>query len=146
MAEYNILIVCTFTYVSFVKTYIFLFFRFLIKKGTGIDLTRRPLLVIIHTKLQVNWFYLISINLGVKFLYQINEITGCFFRSDISNIYPKRFLGNFWIIPRIYKCEAFPESFKFVNQICILNQFFVTVSSNILNPEKNHLVCRQNFW
>ena len=73
-----------------------------------------------------------NINLRVNSLYRINEITGCFLCRDISGIdskrfwsnfriisgiYLKRFWGNFRIIPQIYKCEAFAEPFKFVNQL-----------------------------
>ena len=60
---------------------------------------------------------------------------GCFFCRDISSIYSKRFWSNFRIIPRIYKCEAFAEPFKFINKLWILNKFFTTFSSNLLNPE-----------
>ena len=133
MAEYTILIVCTLKYGAFGKTYSFLVFFFLINKGTGLAGSRLPFFIRIHTPLQINWFTLISINLRVKYFYRTNEITGCFFCRNISSIYSKRFWGNFRTIPRIYKCESFAYPLKFINQLWILNKFFITVSNNLLN-------------
>ena len=118
------------------KTYSFLFFWFLIKKSTGLAGSRWPLLIRIPTPLKINLFPLIYINLRVNYFYRINEITWCLFCREISSIYSKRFWGNLRIIPRIYKCEAFAEPFKFINQLWIFNKLFITVSINLLNTEK----------
>ena len=113
-----------------------MFFRFLIKKSTGLAGSRWPFLIRIHTPLQINWFTLISVNPRVNYFYRINEIKGCFFCRYISSIYFKRFWGHFMIIPQIYKYEAFTEPFKFINQLWILNKVFINISRNLLNPEK----------
>ena len=86
--------------------------------------------------LQINWFNLISIDNIVKSLYRRNQIMGCLFCRDISRIYSKRFWDNFRIIPQIYKCEALEEPFKFINQLWILNNFFITVYRNLFNRGK----------
>ena len=127
------------------KTYSFLFFRFLINKSTGIAGSRWPFLIRIYTTLQMNWFPLIYINLRVKYFHRINEIMGWLFCRDISKIYSKHLWGNFSIIPRIYKCEAFAEPFKFINQLLILNKFFINFSSNMLNPAKLSSCARTEF-
>ena len=118
------------------KTYSFFLFRFLIKRSAGLVGSRWTFLIRRHAPFKINWFPLVSVNLGVKYFYRINEIMGCFFCRDISSIYAKIIWGNFIIIPRIYKCEAFVELFKLNNQLWIINNFFITFSSNILNPEK----------
>ena len=118
------------------KTYSFLFFRFLIKKSTDLSGSRWPLLIRIQTPLKINLFTFISINLMVKYFHRINEIMGWFFCRDISKIYSKHLWGNFSIIPRIYKCEAFAEPFISTNQLWIFNTLFITFSSNLLNSEK----------
>ena len=129
------------------KTYIFLLFRFFIKKINGLAESRWPFLIIIHTLLQIILFPLICVNLRVDYFYRINENMGCFFCRDISNIYSKRFWGNLRIIPQIYKCEDFTETFKSINKLWNINKFFITFSSNMLNPEKiYYLVQRRNFW
>ena len=125
------------------KTYNLLVFRFLIKKSTGLAGSGWPLLIKIHTPLQINWFTLISIILRVNYFHTINKITGCLFCRYISSIYSKRFWGSFRIIPRIYKCEAFVERFKFINQLWIINRFFITISKNLLNPEKIIILCAE---
>ena len=127
------------------KKYSILLFQFFIRKSIGLAGRRWPLLIWIHTPLQINLFPLVFINLRVESFYIINEITGCFFCMDISSIYSKRFWGNFRIIPRIYKYEAFGEPFKFINQPWIINKFFKTVCSNMLNPEKLSSCARTEF-
>ena len=66
---------------------------------------------------------------------------GCFFCRNISSIYSKRFWGNFRIIPQIYKCQSFTQPFKFINQLWILNKFFIKFSSNLLNTEHFIILC-----
>ena len=128
------------------KKYSFLFFRFLIKKSTGLARNKWPLLIRIHMLLQINLFPLIYVNLRVKYFYRINEITGCFFCRDISSIYSKRFWSNFRIIPQIYKFEAFTVMFKFINQLLIVNKLFITVSRNLFNPEKLSYCAQTEFF
>ena len=118
------------------KKYSFLFFWFLIKKGTGLAGSRWLLLIIIHMPLQINSFTLIYVNSRVRSFYRINENKGWFYCSYISSIYLKRFWGNFKFIPRIYKYEVFTDPLKFINQIRILNKFSMNFSRNMLNPLK----------
>ena len=99
----------------------------------------------VYMTLKINWFSLISINLRDNYFYIINEIMGWFFCRDIYSIYLKRFWGNFRIIQQIYKYEAFEETFKFINQLWILNNFFIEFSSNLLNPEKASSFVRTEF-
>ena len=127
------------------KTCSLLLFLFLINKSTGLAGSRWQFLIRINTPFQINLFPLVPVHLRVKSFYRINETTGFFFCRDISSIYSKRFWGTFMIIPRIYKCEAFADPLKFINQLWILNKLFITFSSNLLNPEKYHLVRGQNF-
>ena len=118
------------------KTYSFFSFQFLIKKSTGLYGSRWLFQNIIHKPLQINKFILIYMNIRVKSFYRIKKITGWIFSRDISSIYLKCFWGNFRVIPWIYKCEAFTNSFKFINQLWIIKNVFITVSSNLFNPEK----------
>ena len=118
------------------KTYSFLFLRFLIRKSTGVSGSRWSLLIRLHTTFKINLFPLVSINLRVESFYRINDIMGGFFCRNISSIYLKPFWDDCMIIPRIYNCEAFVEPFKFINKLWILNKFSITISSNMLNPEK----------
>ena len=71
---------------------------------------------------------------------------GCFFCRDVSSIYSKGFWGNFRIIPRINKCEAFAEPFKFINKLWIINKFLINFSSNLLNPENLSSYARTEFF
>ena len=135
ISEYTILIVCTFKYDTFKKNR-FLFFSFLIKKGTGLDGSRWSILIRIYMQFQINRFLLIPNNLPLKSYNIINGITGYYFCREISSKYSKHFWGNIRIIPLIYKCEAFSYTFKFITKLWIFNKFFITVSRNIVNPEK----------
>ena len=145
MAEYTIFILCILIYGYFVKTYSFLLFRLFIKKSNGLAGSRWPFLIRIHILLQIYWFALTCINIRVNSLCQINGITGFFFCRGIYSICLKCFWGNFEIIPRIYKCESFTETFKILNQLWILDQFFVAVSVNTLNIE-TLLSCAQTYF
>ena len=144
MAEYTILIVCKLTYGTFEK-HVVSCFLFFINRSTGIDVSRWPFLVRIHTSLQINWFTLNYVNPIVTYFDRINGITGCFFCRYITIIYSKRFWGNLRIIPWVYKCKALADLFKFINQFQITNKFFITFSNNLLNPEKNIILCADIF-